>query len=263
MASQVTYKDVKILPEKRARIASLTPDPGNAVTYAELRVHRKSEKPSRSETSPSGPGSKCSCWFYVAVVQGLTILVLLAVKITCFWMDYSKSPSKHGTACIENTTVSAETPRSGRCSLTMHRLMEDLCEDKKGGAECLLCRPGWELHSRRCYYFSKQKQNWTASVQNCSGRKSQLLVVEDEAELERIGNKTENNYYWTGLNFREKERRWMWLSDSQLEGNRLRLLIGEEFGKNCTALNKSKLYAESCSAEHNWICKKNATLMAP
>ncbi|XP_037767848.1 killer cell lectin-like receptor subfamily B member 1B allele C isoform X1 [Chelonia mydas] len=263
MANQVTHTDVKILPRERACIAPPTSNP--EITYAELRVHRKSERTSRSETSPSGPGSQCSSWFYVAVVLGLITLVFMAVLISIFWRGNSKSPSMLRTTCTENTTSSGESPCTGRCSMTISGLMDYLCDKREGRTECLLCPPGWMLHRGSCYYFSEQLGTWDASMRNCSGRKSQLLVVEDEAEMEFIATRTETKYFWIGLNFQEKEGRWMWLGDSQLEGNRLSLVVenGTGDGKNCFVFNKEKLYAESCPSLNRWICKKNAFTLAP
>ncbi|XP_043369546.1 killer cell lectin-like receptor subfamily F member 1 isoform X3 [Dermochelys coriacea] len=233
MANQVTYTDVKILPRERACIAPPTSNPG--IIYAELRVHRKSERTSRSETSPS------------------------------VWRGNCKSPSTLRTTCTENSTSSGESPCTGRCSMTISGLMDDLCEDREGRTACLLCPPGWMLHRGRCYYFSEQLGTWDASMQNCSGRKSQLLVVEDEAEMEFIATRTEKKYFWIGLNFQEKEGRWMWLGDSQLEGPRLSSVMenGTVDGTNCCAFNKEKLQPERCPNLHRWICKKNATMLAP
>ncbi|XP_074925898.1 killer cell lectin-like receptor subfamily F member 1 [Chelonoidis abingdonii] len=281
MANQVTYTDVKILPRGRSSIAPPTSNPG--ITYAELRVHRKSERTSRSETSPSGissilplpqevasweknssegPRSQCSSWFYVALVLGLISLVFLAVLITFFWRGNCKSPSMLRTTCTENTTSSEESPCTG---MAISRLMDDLCEDREGRTKCLLCPTGWMLHRGRCYYFSEQSGIWDASMRNCSGRKSQLLVVEDEAEMAFIATRTEKKYFWIGLNFQEKEGRWMWLGDSQLEGHRLSLVMvnGTGDGKNCSAFNKEKLHPEKCPNLHRWICKKNATTLTP
>ncbi|KAG6923291.1 killer cell lectin like receptor F1, partial [Chelydra serpentina] len=179
------------------------------------------------------------------------------------WWGNCKSPSMLRTTYTENTTSSEESPCTGRCSVTISGLMDDLCEDKEGRTECLLCPPGWMLHRGRCYYFSEQSGSWDASMRNCSGRKSQLLVVEDEAEMEFIETRTEKKYFWIGLNFQEKK--WMWLGDSQLEGHRLSLVManGTGDGKNCFAFKKEKLYPEKCLTSHRWICKKNATLLAP
>ncbi|XP_034613730.1 killer cell lectin-like receptor subfamily B member 1C [Trachemys scripta elegans] len=169
------------------------------------------------------------------------------------------------TTCNDNTTSSGESPCTGTCSMTINGLMDDLCEDREGRTECLLCPPGWMLHRGRCYYFSEQSGTWDASMRNCSGRKSQLLVVEDEAEMEFIATRTEKKYFWIGLNFQEKEGRWMWLGVPHLKGHRLSLVMvnGTGDGKNCSAFNKEKLHPEKCPFSHRWICKKNATLLAP
>ncbi|XP_010136721.1 PREDICTED: snaclec 3-like, partial [Buceros rhinoceros silvestris] len=64
---------------------------------------------------------------------------------------------------------------------------------------CELCPPGWQLHRGRCYYFSEEAASWKDSQRYCVARKSQLLVIEDETEMEFIDNKEKDTkYIWIG-----------------------------------------------------------------
>ncbi|XP_009982926.1 PREDICTED: killer cell lectin-like receptor subfamily F member 1, partial [Tauraco erythrolophus] len=74
---------------------------------------------------------------------------------------------------------------------------------------CQLCPPGWQLHRGRCYYFSEEAVSWDDSQRNCLARKSQLLVIEDEIEMEFIDNKEKDTkYIWIGLKIQDMEKQW-------------------------------------------------------
>uniref|UniRef100_A0A8C0E885 Uncharacterized protein n=1 Tax=Bubo bubo TaxID=30461 RepID=A0A8C0E885_BUBBB len=48
---------------------------------------------------------------------------------------------------------------------------------------CELCPTGWKLHCGRCYFYSETRDTWENSRRYCSGKKSELLVIEDETEM--------------------------------------------------------------------------------
>uniref|UniRef100_A0A8C3JZ83 C-type lectin domain-containing protein n=1 Tax=Calidris pygmaea TaxID=425635 RepID=A0A8C3JZ83_9CHAR len=51
---------------------------------------------------------------------------------------------------------------------------------------CELCPIGWKLHYGRCYFYSETRDTWDNSRKYCSGKKSDLLVIEDETEMVRL-----------------------------------------------------------------------------
>ncbi|XP_025049395.1 CD209 antigen-like protein E isoform X2 [Alligator sinensis] len=204
---------------------------------------------------------------YVAVVLGIVTLILLAVIIVISHQasrgkaDSSESCSEIGTNCTGNCTSSRKYRYGESCSTTLKMLIENLCVKEQG---CELCPPGWQLHMGRCYHFSEDIAAWDASQRHCSASRSQLLILEGEAEMEFLDQKKEQNrFFWIGLTFREKEGRWIWLSDPQTKGYRV-AIHENEAGKHC-ALYKRKqgIEFESCQNSHRWICKKNAVLLAP
>lgn len=50
-------------------------------------------------------------------------------------------------------------------------------------SRCELCPIGWKLHYGRCYFYSETRDTWENSRKYCSGKKSELLIIEDETEM--------------------------------------------------------------------------------
>nr|XP_025962081.1 killer cell lectin-like receptor subfamily F member 1 [Dromaius novaehollandiae] len=265
MAGDITYADVAMLPRReRPHIPSQTSAPGNTITYAELHVKPKPRGSSRSDISASGARPQRSAWFYVAVILGILVLVLLGVMAVLAKQfvkgreEKSESLSQHSL----NSTHSHISSVKADSTVLLKWLMEELCEDGDG-ATCELCPPGWQLHRGRCYYFSEEAVSWDDSQRNCLARKSQLLVVEDEIEMEFIDNKEKDTkYIWIGLKFQEKKKQWSWLEKHGVRENRI-VLNRIEADKNCAVYRrKNMIQTDNCQTFKKWICKKNATLLA-
>ncbi|XP_059582194.1 CD209 antigen-like protein E [Alligator mississippiensis] len=238
----------------------------NAVTYAEVYRHQKPEEGNPTDTPASGPSSRHSGWMYVSIVLGILSLILLTSITVLSYRSLSgstyssESPSKLSTNSVGDCTCPRENRTGKRYLRTLQMLMEDLCNHKE---ECDLCPSDWQLHRGRCYYFSKESTDWDASRIHCSANRSQLLVVEDEAEMEFIDNKKEKNkFIWLGLTFRKKENQWIWLNDSQFKGHRKVEVKRREPGKNCAVYKKEMIESDACETMHRWICKRNATTLA-
>ncbi|XP_028941350.1 killer cell lectin-like receptor subfamily F member 1 [Antrostomus carolinensis] len=263
MAGDITYVDVAMLPRERPHVPSRTSVPGNTITYAELRVKPKPKGSSRSETSASGCRHGCSAWFYLALVLGVLVLILLGV-IAVLAKQFLKGRagklevlSQYGLNSTGNYISSEKTVSV----VFLKWLMEELCEDGQGRM-CELCPPGWQLHRGRCYYFSEEAVSWDDSQKNCVARKSQLLVIEDEIEMEFIDNKEKDTkYIWIGLKIQDMKKKWSSIEDrgvkeDRMDTNRI------ETDKNCAVYRrKNMIQADNCQTLKKWICKKNATLL--
>ncbi|XP_068810404.1 killer cell lectin-like receptor subfamily F member 1 [Struthio camelus] len=264
MAGDITYADVAMLPRERPYVSSQISAPGNTITYAELRIKPKPKESSRSEISASGARCQRSAWFYVAVILGILVLILLGVTAVLVKQfvkgraEKLESLSQYNLNSTHNHIFSEKTDST----VLLKWLMEELCEDGEG-TTCELCPPGWQLHRGRCYYFSEEAVSWDDSQRNCLARKSQLLVVEDEIEMEFIDNKEKDTkYIWIGLKFQEKKKQWSWLENHGIRENRI-VLNRIEADKNCAVYRrKNMIQTDNCQTLKKWICKKNATLLA-
>ncbi|XP_061844799.1 killer cell lectin-like receptor subfamily F member 1 isoform X2 [Colius striatus] len=237
MAGDITYVDVAMLPRERPHAPSQTSVPGNVITYAELRMKPKHKGNSRSETSASGCQHRCSAWFYVALVLGVLVLVLIGI-----------------------IAVLAEQQKIASTML-LKWLMKELCEDGQA-TTCELCPPGWQLHRGRCYYFSEKAVNWDDSQRNCLARKSQLLVIEDENEMEFIDHKERGiKYIWIELKVQNVKKQQSSAEDPGAEENRIAMKRIED-DKNCAVYRrKNIIQTDNCHTLKKWICKRNATLL--
>ncbi|XP_059671892.1 killer cell lectin-like receptor subfamily F member 1 [Gavia stellata] len=261
MAGDITYADVAMLPRERPRVPSRTSVPGNTITYAELHVKPKPKESSRSQTSASGCRRGRSAWFYVALVLGVLVLILLgviAVLAKQFLKGRAGKPESLSQYGLNSTDdhISSEKALS---AMLLKWLMEELCEDGQG-TTCELCPPGWQLHRGRCYYFSEEAVSWDDSQRNCLAKKSQLLVIEDEIEMEFIDNKEKDTkYIWIGLKIQDIKKQRSSAEDPGEKENRI-AIKRRETDKNCAVYRrKNMIQADNCQTLKKWICKKNAT----
>ncbi|XP_030307620.1 killer cell lectin-like receptor subfamily F member 1 [Calypte anna] len=257
MAGDLTYVDVATLPKERPHAPSRTSAPENTVTYAELRVKPRPKRKSSSETSASGCWHRRPVWFYVVLILGVLVLILLGViailakQLSKGRAGKSESLSQHDI----NSTVDHISSEKAVLVLQLKWLMEELCEDRQR-AKCELCPPGWQLHRGKCYYFSEEAVNWDDSQRKCLARKSQLLVIEDDIEMEFIDNKEKDTkYIWIGSKIQDVKAQRSSVENPGVKKKSL------ETDKNCAVYRRKQVFQDNCQTLNKWICKKNATLL--
>uniref|UniRef100_A0A8C4J7R3 C-type lectin domain-containing protein n=1 Tax=Dromaius novaehollandiae TaxID=8790 RepID=A0A8C4J7R3_DRONO len=204
-----------------------------------------------------------SAWFYVAVILGILVLVLLGVMAvlpgTVQWeyaqvhsamaRDWETEESRHTEAFNPHSTASKPTPgredellldRSARqINLKCYRA-------SKTRATCELCPPGWQLHRGRCYYFSEEAVSWDDSQRNCLSFPSLSLL--QCSIVQQILSSTE---------FEADHSLGSFCSLIRIVLNRI------EADKNCAVYRrKNMIQTDNCQTFKKWICKKNATLLA-
>uniref|UniRef100_A0A8D2M2I3 C-type lectin domain-containing protein n=1 Tax=Zonotrichia albicollis TaxID=44394 RepID=A0A8D2M2I3_ZONAL len=236
MAGDVTYAAVAMLPRERPRAPPGTPNPGCQ--------HRS------------------SVWFYVALVLAVLVLILLgivAIQAKQFLKGIAGKSGSLPQYGLNSTSSDISSERT--VSALLKQLVEELCEDGQG-TTCELCPPGWQLHRGRCYFFSEEARSWEDSQKNCLARKSQLLVIEDEIEMEFIDSKNKDTkYIWIGSDIEDKEKTQSSVEDHRVKEKRT-APKSTEADKNCAVYRRKNLIqTDNCQTLKEWICKKNATLL--
>ncbi|XP_028937691.1 natural killer cells antigen CD94-like isoform X2 [Ornithorhynchus anatinus] len=258
MEGEVTYTEVKLVPKGKHR----RPSTEQHTQCATVRVPQKSGSRNPPSTSPSGPGSRHPCR-WVATVLGIASLslLLIIVYLSAHKNCENSQGSQKGNTSFSN--ISCVDGPGNKNSTWIAALKEELCPGQQD-AICELCPQGWKLNGSRCYYFSEELQNWTVGAQDCANKKSWLLVLEDEAEADRVrAMRPRDEHFWIGYKYNTTRGQWMWLDDSGFSGYRIE--INYPTGKNCvSSKGKSSITPEDCDTSHRaWICKRNVTVLEP
>ncbi|XP_074975876.1 killer cell lectin-like receptor subfamily F member 1 isoform X4 [Caretta caretta] len=86
------------------------------------------------------------------------------------------------------------------------------------GSGCKLCPRDWLLHGDKCYWLSKERKDWTGSRDDCSGKSSRMLVIQNREEMDFIQDVVQDaNYIWIGLKVTPPGGKWTWVDGSPLD----------------------------------------------
>ncbi|XP_058414809.1 killer cell lectin-like receptor subfamily F member 1 isoform X1 [Diceros bicornis minor] len=118
-----------------------------------------------------------------------------------------------------------------------------------------LCPSEWFKYQEKCYWFSNEMKSWSDSYGYCLGRRSHLLIIQDQLEMSFIQkNLKQSNYVWIGLNFTSLRRTWTWVDGSPLD-SKIFFIKGPAKENSCAAVKENKIYSETCSSVFKWICQ--------
>ncbi|RXN38792.1 C-type lectin domain family 4 member F-like protein [Labeo rohita] len=94
---------------------------------------------------------------------------------------------------------------------------------KKGENCALSYSPGWAdfsygwLYSSFSFYFiSSLKNSWTESRRYCTGRGTDLIIINNREEQEFAKKFSHGNPFWIGLTDSDVEDSWKWVDGSTL-----------------------------------------------
>uniref|UniRef100_K7FZ74 C-type lectin domain-containing protein n=1 Tax=Pelodiscus sinensis TaxID=13735 RepID=K7FZ74_PELSI len=125
-----------------------------------------------------------------------------------------------------------------------------------GDSGCKLCPMHWKPHRDKCYWLSDGSTYWSRSRDDCTQRRSHLLVIQDQEEMVFIQNIIgDQNPVWFGLNITSPRKNWTWVDGSPLNQT-LFMVLGPAENNSCAALKKNRIQPEICNTDLKWICQK-------
>ncbi|XP_030399433.1 LOW QUALITY PROTEIN: killer cell lectin-like receptor subfamily F member 1 [Gopherus evgoodei] len=203
----------------------------------------------------------------VCIILTLAVIILTILVFQCGSHEGQTGTPPNAPADSDSgqrRLNSAEGSSSPEDVLT--HLRQNLCElqthsSADEGSECKLCPMDWLSHRGKCYWFSKGNKDWNGSRDDCPRKKSHILVIQDQDEMEFIQNVTQGKYpVWIGLNVTSPEEKWTWV-DGSILNQTLFPVSGPAVRNSCGVIKGNQLRSEMCSAEFKWICQKEAVMI--
>nr|XP_014435716.1 killer cell lectin-like receptor subfamily F member 1 isoform X1 [Pelodiscus sinensis] len=170
------------------------------------------------------------------------------------------------SAQMSNSCESSQNTTTCNGSMEVFRscLKEKLCESENssaGDSGCKLCPMHWKPHRDKCYWLSDGSTYWSRSRDDCTQRRSHLLVIQDQEEMVFIQNIIgDQNPVWFGLNITSPRKNWTWVDGSPLNQT-LFMVLGPAENNSCAALKKNRIQPEICNTDLKWICQKEAVIL--
>uniref|UniRef100_A0A674IVK0 C-type lectin domain-containing protein n=1 Tax=Terrapene triunguis TaxID=2587831 RepID=A0A674IVK0_9SAUR len=139
------------------------------------------------------------------------------------------------------------------------------------GSGCKLCPRHWVPHRDKCYWLSEENQYWSRGRDDCSRRRSHLLVIQDREELVknvlnftifvsllmRAGQEALFLFFYQQT---FERRKWTWVDGSPLNQTLFKV-SGPAEENSCAAVKKNQIKSEICNTDYKWICQKEAVLI--
>ncbi|XP_072544842.1 hepatic lectin-like [Salminus brasiliensis] len=125
----------------------------------------------------------------------------------------------------------------------------------------------------KCYYFSTDKETWTASRDACVAVGGDLVIIntpEEKNFIKRLG--TSNKDYWIGLTDAVKKGDWRWLDGTKLStrsiywgekqpDNRKGTYKEYPGGEDCAVMGNYYFWDEFCdSMTYKFVCEAKSPI---
>ncbi|XP_054832447.1 killer cell lectin-like receptor subfamily B member 1C [Eublepharis macularius] len=170
----------------------------------------------------------------------------------------SQGPSTASSGSRQKTVW--ENPPSKNCEALKWLLCKPHDNGSAENSQCKICQENWLLHEDKCFWASKEKQNWNKSQEDCTAKKSRIAVIQRQEELDFIQSITEGaQLLWIGLTATSPAG-WIWIDGSPFNSTLLQV-TGTVQANSCGMLKGNKVISESCSAVTKWICETEALLV--
>ncbi|XP_065791092.1 C-type lectin domain family 2 member A [Muntiacus reevesi] len=112
------------------------------------------------------------------------------------------------------------------------------------------CPEEWIGVRRKCFYFSNDTRNWTASKRFCSSQGSELAQIDTPEEMKFLKKHAGTSMYWIGLS-RKLGEFWKWTNGTTFNA-------GFEISGNgpFAFLNSDGVHSSRGFVDIKWICSK-------
>ncbi|XP_075996012.1 C-type lectin domain family 2 member B-like [Genypterus blacodes] len=123
------------------------------------------------------------------------------------------------------------------------------------------CAEGWSLFQQHCYYKSTEGKNWTASREECSRRKADLVIISSKEEQKFVRKLNGAGDSWIGLQRPRGKKTsqkdsWRWVDESHLMLTFWR--VDEDINskiKRLVHINSNGTWTPSEDGPKQWICE--------
>ncbi|KAM8777504.1 LOW QUALITY PROTEIN: C-type lectin domain family 2 member A-like [Rhynchonycteris naso] len=108
----------------------------------------------------------------------------------------------------------------------------------------------WIVVRQKCFYFSDDTRNWTASKRFCSSQGSELAQIDTHRDMEFLKKHTGTFMHWIGLSRKQGEC-WKWTNGTtfnawfEMKGNGI-----------FAFLNADRVSSSRGIVDIQWICSK-------
>ncbi|XP_032973534.1 C-type lectin domain family 2 member A [Rhinolophus ferrumequinum] len=112
------------------------------------------------------------------------------------------------------------------------------------------CSGEWIGVREKCFYFSDDTRNWTASKRVCSSQGSELAHIDTQEDMEFLKKHTGTKMHWIGLS-RKPGESWKWTNGTTF--NAWFEITGDG---SFAFLNADGVYSSRGFVDIKWICSK-------
>ncbi|XP_054574502.1 killer cell lectin-like receptor subfamily F member 1 isoform X1 [Eptesicus fuscus] len=198
---------------------------------------------------------ECPKWHQTALrLISIALLILIATVIgLIIWVCHPNLRSFSDNHNME-MFVSENGTRECNCINTFPRKQPSNTNFTRSPT-LNLCPNDWVQEKGKCYNFFKIFNSWTDSQQFCLRMKSQLLMIQDKAELAFIQNSIQDGiYFWIGLNITYPRKTWTWLDGTPLSPQLCEVKSKDE-DNACAVITKKGVFSETCQTHNYHICQ--------
>ncbi|XP_060127179.1 killer cell lectin-like receptor subfamily B member 1B allele C [Zootoca vivipara] len=223
------------------------------IFYADIKFASQPHSSSLHSPSQQLAVPQHSRWIQIALWAACigNVILVIAVIVLALQLEAEKGKIVNNGGCNASTDKFQAFLRLNFCNQKQNRSSDS--------STCKVCPIQWQLHRDKCYWLSENIKTWNESQHDCSTRDSQLLVIQDKEEMDFIKNITKHAAHWIGLSRLKLEKKWIWITGSQLDQS---LFPEPDYaeGNSCAGI-RNKVTSDTCSIEHRWICQKDPLLL--